>query len=99
MKKYYEIEDLKNGTYEGFENLEDCKRSLEKILYDEANYNYKINKNNTYAILESQYDSEENIEDYDGEISSDYVLGPISVEEFKDMEYEDKKKLFDIVAK
>ena len=47
MKKYYEIENLD----EKYDDIEKAKSSLEKVLYDEANYNYFANKNNTYSLL------------------------------------------------
>lgn len=84
MKKYYEIENYD----EEFKTEEEAKRRLEKILYDESMYNYKINRNNSYSLLEVIYDEEK--DDY---IYTE-ILRPITIEEFKAMEYEEKEKYF-----
>ena len=84
MKKYYEIENYD----EEFKTEEEAKRRLEKILYHESMYNYKINRNNSYSLLEVIYDEEK--DDY---IYTE-ILRPITIEEFKAMEYEEKEKYF-----
>lgn len=84
MKKYYEIENYD----EEFKTEEEAKRTLEKILYDESMYNYKINKDNTYSLLEVTYD--ENKDNY----TYKEILKPISIKKFKEMEYEEKEKYF-----
>ena len=84
MKKYYEIENLE-GTYE---SLEEAKEMLEKVLHDEANYNYSINKNNSYSLLEVNYnESTEEKEYYE-------ILSNISVAEYKNMNLEEKNNYF-----
>lgn len=84
MKKYYEIENLD----ESFETIDEAVRFLEKILYDEANYNYNANKDNTYSLLETvYYEDDDRYDSYE-------ILPTISVKEFKDMDFEKKERYF-----
>ena len=83
----YEIEN----TYTTFSSLDEAKMRLEKILHDESNYNYKINKNNKYCILKNTYDGFEE----DSEIiNCDSLCNTISVAEYYDMDYEEKENFF-----
>lgn len=84
MKKYYIIENLDMN----FNTLDECKKTLEKVLYDESNYNYSINKKNEYTILKVVYNDITDNEDY-------YELSnTISVHDFKEMSYEEKEEFF-----
>lgn len=86
-KIIYEVENT--DTYVC--SLKEAIATLRKILDDESNYNYKINKDNKYCILKNTYESfEENAEI----INCDQLCDIISISEYRDMDYEQKEKFF-----
>ena len=91
MKNKVEYEIEMENTCTTFSSLDEAKMQLEKILHDESNYNYKINKNNKYCILKNIYDGFEE----DSEIlNSDSLCNTISVAEYRDMDSEEKENFF-----
>ena len=89
-KVEYEIENI----YMKFDSLDESKMYLRKILDDESNYNYKVNKNNEYCILKNTYNDLEE----DSEIIGCYSLSNvISVAKYYDMSYEEKENFFESI--
>lgn len=84
MKKYYEIEN----TEFTFDNLEEAKNFFKTMLEEKSSYNYKINMNNSYCLLENCEDQET------GNCNSNEILKNITIKEFNDMSYEEKEKYF-----
>lgn len=84
MKEYYIIENLDMT----FNTLDECKKTLEKVLYDESNYDYSINKKNKYTVLKVIYD--ENTDDY----TYHELSNTISIHDFKEMSYEEREEFF-----
>ena len=89
-KVEYEIENI----YMKFDSLDEAKMYLRKILDDESNYNYKVNKDNAYCILKNTY----NDLDEDSEIiRCDSLSSVISVAKYYDMSYEEKEDFFESI--
>lgn len=85
-KVEYEIENI----YMKFDSLDEAKMYLRKILDDESNYNYKVNKDNEYCILKNTYNDLEIIR-------CDSLSSVISVAKYYDMSYEEKEDFFESI--
>lgn len=79
------------------EDLEDDKRTLDKILHDNANHNYFANKNNSYYI-ERQTIEYEDDED-DGEVIDSFgVNNEISVRDYDKMSCNEREELINSIS-
>lgn len=84
MKKEYYVESLNDDcSAQPLDTLKEAIGSLSNVLCGESNYNYQINKDNTYCV--SVYDVDE--DSWDSSKS-------ISISEFKNMEYDEKENFF-----
>lgn len=84
MKKEYYVESLNDDcSAQPLDTLKEAIDRLSNVLCCESNYNYQINKDNTYCV--SVYDVDED---------SWYSSKSISISEFKNMEYEEKENFF-----
>lgn len=92
MKKIYRVEQENNfnGGIFDFTNCDEAVRTLTKILHDEANYHYNINKDNTYSICEVNVINEDEYE-YEEEYFD--TLISISVKDYRDMSADEKEKI------
>lgn len=88
MKKYYFIEENENEILRN-ENIEKMKMNFIRILEDNSNYNYQMNKDNNYILYEVLVEDEE---DPDKDIYD--IIYEMKVNNFKDMSYEEKEKYF-----
>ena len=89
-KVEYEIENI----YMKFDSLDEAKVYLRKILDDESNYNYKVNKDNEYCILKNTYNG---LEEDSEIIRCDSLSSVISVAKYYDMSYEEKEDFFESI--
>jgi len=89
MKKIYRVEQENNfnGGLD-FNTYEEAVKNITSQLYNEANYMYKVNKDNIYSLCEINVINEDNYEEeyFDTLIS-------ISVKDYKDMNLEEKNKI------
>lgn len=83
MEKY-----VIEGLDMDFTTFEDALRILRKVLHDESNYNYNINKNNAYTLCKVIYD-----EEYDTEKWHD-LKPTITIKQYHNMSYEEKEDFF-----
>lgn len=93
MKKIYRVEGENNysGPILDTENYNDAIEMIEQILHDESNYHYECNKDNRYLLCEVSV-----INESEDEYEEEYVdtLLSVSVREYLNMSYEDKKEKF-----
>ena len=71
-----------------FDTKKEALDFLKDTLHGESNYNYRANKNNTYALYKVVYN--ENTTDYDYH----EILPKISIKEYRDMNGEEKDLYF-----
>ncbi len=92
MKKYYLVEE--QNSYNGgdkFEKYEDALANINKILHDEANYNYSANKDHVYTLYEVKCENGIDGEGSDNDVYSDLLS--CSVAEYSKMSLEEKQKI------
>ena len=88
-KEFYAI--TQEGSFSGdmeFDTEREAVKRLKAILHGESNYNYFANKNHTYTLYKVVYN--ERYEDYDYH----EILPKISIEEYYDMNSEEKDLYF-----
>ena len=88
-KEFYAI--TQEGSFSGdmeFDTKKEALDFLKDTLHGESNYNYRANKNNTYALYKVVYN--ENTTDYDYH----EILPKISIKEYRDMNGEEKDLYF-----
>lgn len=83
MEKY-----VIEGLDMDFTTFEDALRTLKETLDAESNYHYSINKDNAYTLCEVVYNEEYDFDEW-------HDLKPtITVKEYYDMSYDEKKEFF-----
>lgn len=95
MKKYIVEEEESFNGGEEFDNLSEAIYRFKKILQDYSTYNYQINKDKIFTLSYAEYDTDKEVscyETYD-------ILATCSIANYRDMNSEDKDKLFDIKEK
>lgn len=92
MKKIYRVEQENNfnGGILDSQKYDEAINMLTKILCDEANYQYNINKDNTYSICEINIINEDE-DEYEEEYFD--TLISLSVRDYKNMSLEEKDKI------
>lgn len=85
--KYY-VEDVHTGTDELVSTLDDAITRMWNMLECESHYNYKLNAKNTYCIST-----------YDSETDCWTTTRPVTVGEWRWLEYDEKQALINDIKR